>query len=637
MSISGEPVNKRLKVITEIYQTEKIYQKQMSKLDEFLSKILAVETLSEKDRILIESYSLAVKGILNSPLQSFISDFELSIIKKNTESELENLSSTLEADLLGMKEKGFYDHYRMAIVMQELIDNITNKNTVKNKDFLELLQNIHVEAVTESVGSLQAYVILPVQRLPRYMLLLADLIKYTPSDNIHNARLIQARESVQRALKVINNSVPTKDKEADRVLADKMLNIRATKIIAEYDRMVDMNKIRKEIVVDYKTLESPSKFEQLSRLKQALKDELKHPTPGVNFSKQEYKNFIKKYKVMRDHFAKMRLNPKELQKQLENFNDKIAVLGKDLKFSEQIDLYESIILLLEQQKGYLQFTTKSSSLKKTNEQLFKIINEQLPAYREGLLVAQAALKQQQDDQASDKRLTDLHNKFIEDKQRKLDASKAAETTRPLPEVPTAQSQQKQATGDSRPLPATPLKAPGQGIPRRPTDAMPPVPKKALPPVPLRPVPNKALPPLPGAPGKSADQKRREANALNRQVATGLTTGPKGAGPRLNTTGRPSQLSQTKNIEGPSQSGTRPMQSASVKPQQPGVRTPPPVPPRSANPGGGNVPKNGNNVPKIGKELHGYGTTFSHSNSAPNKKDTPDKREGEGDGEHPRVK
>ena len=61
---------------------------------------------------------------------------------------------------------------------------------------------------------------MPVQRIPRYILLLRDLLKYTPSTHSDYRSIPKALEDIQNTMTNINSSINKADIESSRKLIE---------------------------------------------------------------------------------------------------------------------------------------------------------------------------------------------------------------------------------------------------------------------------------------------------------------------------------------------------------------------------------------------------------------------------------
>jgi hypothetical protein len=83
----------------------------------------------------------------------------------------------------------------------------------KNKKFNQLL-----ESISKSEGDFPSYLILPVQMIPRYSLLLKDIIKYTPIDHIDCEDLKKGLENILKIGGDINEK--KRDNENQKYIDD---------------------------------------------------------------------------------------------------------------------------------------------------------------------------------------------------------------------------------------------------------------------------------------------------------------------------------------------------------------------------------------------------------------------------------
>ena len=65
---------------------------------------------------------------------------------------------------------------------------------------------------------LASFLILPVQRLPRYVLLLKELQRYTPENHPEYKSLIDAIDHIARSLEIINESKREHEQSSHKIL-----------------------------------------------------------------------------------------------------------------------------------------------------------------------------------------------------------------------------------------------------------------------------------------------------------------------------------------------------------------------------------------------------------------------------------
>jgi predicted patatin/cPLA2 family phospholipase len=85
--------------------------------------------------------------------------------------------------------------------------------TEKNRKFNQLL-----ETISKTEGDLASYLIYPIQMIPRYQLLLKDIIKYTPKDHVDYASLNEALNNISLVASYINEK--KRDTENDKIVKE---------------------------------------------------------------------------------------------------------------------------------------------------------------------------------------------------------------------------------------------------------------------------------------------------------------------------------------------------------------------------------------------------------------------------------
>ncbi|ELP84918.1 rhogef domain containing protein, partial [Entamoeba invadens IP1] len=114
--------------------------------------------------------------------------------------------------------------YKMYVGHSETQFAVLDKLEAK-KQFKELLVALQSKITVGHALNLRAYLITPVQRLPRYKLLLEDLINHTPEDHLDLKRLKKALEKVKEINVNINKSVDVTSRQVKLVELAKKLKI----------------------------------------------------------------------------------------------------------------------------------------------------------------------------------------------------------------------------------------------------------------------------------------------------------------------------------------------------------------------------------------------------------------------------
>merc|ERR1711981_48747 len=98
-------------------------------------------------------------------------------------------------------------------------------NMKKYKDFKKYIKGWEKTQKELSGLDLASFLILPVQRLPRYLLLFKELIKYTPDSHAEFESINQAIQVISDALEDINNRKRNADNSSLKLLGiDKAMS-----------------------------------------------------------------------------------------------------------------------------------------------------------------------------------------------------------------------------------------------------------------------------------------------------------------------------------------------------------------------------------------------------------------------------
>lgn len=104
--------------------------------------------------------------------------------------------------MIGSVIKQFTTFFRVYTVYvnnyDKMIETLNNERK-KNKEFDHFLKKYEVQATF-----IESYLILPIQRTPRYVLLLKDLLRNTPTDHPDFNELQKSFENMEEVLKYIN-------------------------------------------------------------------------------------------------------------------------------------------------------------------------------------------------------------------------------------------------------------------------------------------------------------------------------------------------------------------------------------------------------------------------------------------------
>lgn len=147
-------------------------------------------------------------------------------------------------------------------------------NCVRLPAFVPKLKSIIKEFEKSQIESgssykLESIMIMPVQRLPRYILLLGDILKHTPQAHPDHPKLKLALEKTKEILANINTLIPQGLAEISGKLLLVIKQIEGGEIIAEpqrkYLNTIKFSKLEKSTIIDKKKAFSMS-FENSSIL-----------------------------------------------------------------------------------------------------------------------------------------------------------------------------------------------------------------------------------------------------------------------------------------------------------------------------------------------------------------------------------
>lgn len=176
---------KRRKVQEEIVVTEKTYCERLLEMINMLKSPMqnnAVKLGISQDQV------SSIFGIINS-----LNDFHLLFLR-----ELEDKKTALPQ--VFMKYADFFKMYTQYMNGYESSLNILN-SLQKNKKFSDFLELKRAEMKNMGIA---AYLILPVQRIPRYVLLLKELLKYTPETHPEHEPLVKALKRMSEVASFVN-------------------------------------------------------------------------------------------------------------------------------------------------------------------------------------------------------------------------------------------------------------------------------------------------------------------------------------------------------------------------------------------------------------------------------------------------
>ncbi|EMS16071.1 Rho guanine nucleotide exchange factor, putative [Entamoeba histolytica HM-3:IMSS] len=199
---SKKPLTKRQRVAQEILTTEVSYVKSLEDCEKYYHEVLKQSKIAKQEEV-----------------DDVFRDFDQIIavneqLKKTLMTEDEN--EDLE-DVIVVKFKTivpFLKAYKQFVSYNEKAFNII-ADWEENKAMNELLEQCRESLPGDIKHDLRSFLIMPVQRLPRYVLLLKELQKNTPKDHKDYDILNETLIKMEEVTKDVNESI----KESERRLA----------------------------------------------------------------------------------------------------------------------------------------------------------------------------------------------------------------------------------------------------------------------------------------------------------------------------------------------------------------------------------------------------------------------------------
>jgi len=215
----------RTKAIEEIINSEKSYLKQLEIVEEFFMK-----PLQEGE-------------ILASQIYANIFGDILGIRQVNKELLLAMETSTDKIGKVFLDLAPYLKFYSTYANDFKTATRLVEEQLVKNKPFRVFMER--QESRPEVCKKLNALLITPVQRIPRYKLLLDDIIKNTPRYHPDKENLLEARAQIDSIAWYINDQI--KDYENNKIMVDiqKSLQGGLPKIIKPDRKLVKQGNLMK--------------------------------------------------------------------------------------------------------------------------------------------------------------------------------------------------------------------------------------------------------------------------------------------------------------------------------------------------------------------------------------------------------
>ncbi|ELP90625.1 Rho/RAC guanine nucleotide exchange factor, putative [Entamoeba invadens IP1] len=228
------PTDYRLHVVNEVYDTE----------DSYVSSL----------KVCKEGYytPLSTSGAHICPKE------KLDIIFSHFDDVL-SFNTALFMEMKKLKEQGVLENqigtalFKFAGVLNIYKLFVSNSDTSfkvldeleKNTKFNETLYVLRNQLQAENQLDLRSYLIMPVQRLPRYRLLLTDLIKHTDDAFPDKPNLQKALEEISKIALVVNETIKERERKQKLVELTKHIEGFNGELITPYREMLKDGKLKK--------------------------------------------------------------------------------------------------------------------------------------------------------------------------------------------------------------------------------------------------------------------------------------------------------------------------------------------------------------------------------------------------------
>eukprot|EP00127_Corallochytrium_limacisporum_P005894 Clim_evm39s214 gene=Clim_evmTU39s214 len=193
--LTKNQVLKRFLITQELRETEDRFVTDMKIVYEVYYPPLKKEkkALKKDERKVLFPTSLAL-----------LLDIHLNILqqlKRKIESYSED---TMLGDILLVQVEEYGSVYQQYTRDYQTAMNLLGKLAKDNSKFRDIMQKCDSDPRAENLN-MAAYMLSPIQRLPRYILLLKEMLKVTPSDHHDYLYLMKSRDSLTKVMETINS------------------------------------------------------------------------------------------------------------------------------------------------------------------------------------------------------------------------------------------------------------------------------------------------------------------------------------------------------------------------------------------------------------------------------------------------
>lgn len=193
----------RKKILNELLETERSYVNSLGLINQFLIEPI-LSSAKKGPRILKDSEYVSAFSNLHKIYQNHQSFFVL--LEKRVAENANDESSAIIGDLF-LQRASLIEDYGQYLANYDLSLLAVHFLAQKYEKFQTLIKSFEKSQLFTTKLDLSSYLIMPVQRLPRYTLLLRDLLKYTNKTHPDYELISQAVAFIQAALGRHNKNI----------------------------------------------------------------------------------------------------------------------------------------------------------------------------------------------------------------------------------------------------------------------------------------------------------------------------------------------------------------------------------------------------------------------------------------------
>lgn len=233
----GFPINRRAQVALELYTTERSYVRRLETVLQLFKKPCEENNLLDKKELVTMFMNIEEVYSVNKDLLFML---------------LERISHWHDQQCVG---DIFLDQSFKIIDRMKIYTKYCNnypaaeklyKDKIKKREFEAFINSCYEHQVCQAGLNLPAYLISVVQRIPRYLLLLQDLLKRTPENHPDHGNLSKAYSKMEHLAVYINNQKQTADgmkaMEQLRLRVEGLKALEGRALIKEADVVVNGSK-----------------------------------------------------------------------------------------------------------------------------------------------------------------------------------------------------------------------------------------------------------------------------------------------------------------------------------------------------------------------------------------------------------